>query len=744
MQTQNDPKRTTEPAAMLSMRDMLISMTQRTNQIDAPKVSDTEEAVVIPTVLSDDDEDDIEVHVAAITERKSQNETAINRSSDEQNESDSDSDSDDQAPGVNLETVQVANPAEPQAENQAPGPDVNPNTVPVANPAEPQVENQAPGPVVNLEAAPVANPAAEGNEELPIPELSWKLERVFENAEECATFIAAEGCWSKGKHLLLAKGEKQEYRCNKVKKRGPQCTGGIHTVYNFEPNNPKVELHRKTMVHNHENSKNQTFKVSDEIRKVITDHVDNKKSLKTILHVLRAMDLAVQPRKTQIESVIKQYRRQKYGNPKADIMDFVKFHDDHKEIPEDEDKAFVVGFERSELEADDKWIRMFVSTKRLLSMSVDAECLHADGTYKTNCQNYPLIVIGTTDNARKFHLVGLALTKRETADDYRFAFESVKNGMMAVNERTIKARAVISDAAPAIFNGYAKVFDHLTVRIMCWYHVMYNFQKYKFNSQANRKLAKEDLNKMHLLYDEKIFDQAAKLFVQKWTDVELNFIQSFENSFIKQNKYWFNGSSYHIPLTNNGTESFNSSLKVHQLFWEKKPMSEFKLRLLQILGERSKEYVMDKAHSVKEVQLTPQVQLKGYEYSKTKKEFFPIEVEKNIFKVYVFANANDRFQLTNEDVDAFVNTDWTTFTSFEELIEAAFQMHCISLDGDLNNWRNARCTCPAFSKEYICKHVVALFYRGGLLKPPANLPEFLEPNPKRGRKAKAKKGLGRE
>lgn len=690
MQTQNDPKRT-EPVAMLSMREMLISMTQRTNQIDI--VSDTAKIVVIPMVLSDDDEEDIDVHVAAITERKKQNETAVDESSDGENESndhENEGDNDDQAP-----------------------------------------------------AAPVANQAAE-NEELPIPDLKWKLERVFENKEVCDKFIAAEGCWSKGNHYLLTKGEKQEYRCNKVKRRGPQCTGAIRAIYNFEPNNPKVELYRKTMVHNHENSKNQIFKVSDELRKVIIDLVDANKSLKTIQHVVRAMELAVQPRKTQIESIIKQHRRQKIGNAKADIMDFVKFYNDHKEIPEDQDKAFVVNFERSEPEADDKWIRMFVSTKRLLSMSVDAECLHADGTYKTNCPNYPVIVIGTTDKARKFHLVGLALTKRETADDYRFVFESIKNGMMTVSGRNIIARTVVSDAAPAIFNGYAKVFDHPTVRIMCWYHVMYNFQKYKFNSQANRKLAKEDLQQMHLLYDEKIFDQAAKLFVQKWTDAELNFVQSFENSFIKQNKYWFNGSSYHTPLTNNGTESFNSSLKVHQTYWEKKPISEFKLRLLQILVERSKEYIMDKNHAVTEVPLIPQIQMKGYEYSKTKKEFFSVEVEKGKFKVYVFANANGRFEIANEDVDAFVNTDWTTFTSFEELIEAAAQIHCISIDTTSNNWRTARCTCPAFSSEYICKHVLALFYRGGMLNPPANLPEFLEPNPKRGRKAKAKKGLGRQ
>lgn len=160
----------------LSFRDMLINMSQGTNPIDTSEASDTAEGIFIPTVSSDDDEEDIDVHIAAITERKSQAEVAANELGNEENESD------DQgaAPGINS--------TERQIENQAAGPVANLET------AEPQAENQAGDPIANPKAAPGANPAVVENEELPIPELKWKLERVFENKEECDKFIAAEGC----------------------------------------------------------------------------------------------------------------------------------------------------------------------------------------------------------------------------------------------------------------------------------------------------------------------------------------------------------------------------------------------------------------------------------------------------------------------------------------------------------------------------------------------------------------------
>lgn len=122
------------------------------------------------------------------------------------------------------------------------------------------------------------------DEEFPVPVVVWVMKKRFPNAAECSKFIESENCWTKGKHLMLAKGEKQEYRCAKVKKRGAQCTAGIYTLFNYEPNNTEVILFRKNLVHNHENSTNQVFKMNEEFKKLITDLYDTGDKFKAILY----------------------------------------------------------------------------------------------------------------------------------------------------------------------------------------------------------------------------------------------------------------------------------------------------------------------------------------------------------------------------------------------------------------------------------------------------------------------------
>lgn len=460
----------------------------------------------------------------------------------------------------------------------------------------------------------IENEEVENVVELPVVKAIWILEKTFPNAEECQKFIdelQSEATWRKGNNRKQKKGVKREYNCNKVKTRGPQCATGLYTLSQFEPNNPEVNLYRSNLAHNHDDLPNQVFKIPEETKKIITDLHDKNETFKGILFKFRQMELDYMPRDTQVQSVITDYQRKKFGSSKAEISSFVDFYEENKAIPADQDKAFVVDFQRSETGATDNWIRIFVSTTRLLENAVDAECIHADGTYKLNSLNYPLIVVGVTDKARRFHLIGLALTKRETKEDYAFVFGAVKNAMFKQLGRSIVAGASISDSSPAIFNGYEMTFDHLTVRIMCWFHVKYNVRKYKFTSQENRKLANRDLTTMHHLFYEVIFDAAAKLFIEKWKTKEIEFIQKFENSFIKQNKYWFFGARDKTPIHNNALESFNGSIKIHQTHWERKPISEFKFRLLEIVSERSKEYFMDKDPFEHEAPVTREVQQKG-------------------------------------------------------------------------------------------------------------------------------------
>ena len=45
-----------------------------------------------------------------------------------------------------------------------------------------------------------------------------------------------------------------------------------------------------------------------------------------------------------------------------------------------------------------------------------------------------------------------------------------------------------------------------------------------------------------------------------------------------------------------------------------------------------------------------------------------------------------------------------SFGSFSQYVSTALGYWCISIPVDSSDWPNAKCTCPAYLKNYVCKH----------------------------------------
>jgi hypothetical protein len=131
-------------------------------------------------------------------------------------------------------------------------------------------------------------------------------------------------------------------------------------------------------------------------------------------------------------------------------------------------------------------LRFFVTIKRLLQITSNAEVLCADGTYKLNWHGYPLIVVGTADRARKNHPFGIGLSTKETWDDFAFMFKAIKTGAQEVHSIDFQPLYLMSDAAPAIGNGARATWPSIPIA-MCWAHVAANLQK-KFSMIEDKQL----------------------------------------------------------------------------------------------------------------------------------------------------------------------------------------------------------------------------------------------------------------
>lgn len=147
---------------------------------------------------------------------------------------------------------------------------------------------------------------------------------------------------------------------------------------------------------------------------------------------------------------------------------------------------------------------------------------------------------------------------------------------------------VMADAAAAISNGFKSVFPEESVILMCFAHVIRAIDRRKLANPVNKKDIKNDLRTLKTSYDKKSFDKGCILFLDKWRDAEPDFVAYFKNYWIKRNQNWYNGAHLLTPSTNNGLEGFNGNLKIHDTFYKRRGLSEFKFRLLEIMSDRSR------------------------------------------------------------------------------------------------------------------------------------------------------------
>lgn len=124
----------------------------------------------------------------------------------------------------------------------------------------------------------------------------------------------------------------------------------------------------------------------------------------------------------------------------------------------------------------------------------------------------------------------------------------------------------------------------------------------------------------------------------------------------------------------------------------------------------------------------------SYHWAKSQKEV--ICVQDDILKQY-FIPARDLESISQTDLKKYRNKNWTTFNQFKK----SFDIWCLEVKND-SDWKMSTCTCPAFLKNYICKHIVGMAIRLKIWKPPPSAKALpIGEKRKRGRPAKARRAL---
>jgi len=99
--------------------------------------------------------------------------------------------------------------------------------------------------------------------------------------------------------------------------------------------------------------------------------------------------------------------------------------------------------------------------------------LQCDATYKLVWQGYPVLLAGTTDRSRVFHPFALAITKSKSTEDFQFLFAAIHNAHL-----DWAPCILLADGSEAITNAFIAVFGEPLVRLMCYFHVKENIEKF--------------------------------------------------------------------------------------------------------------------------------------------------------------------------------------------------------------------------------------------------------------------------
>lgn len=66
---------------------------------------------------------------------------------------------------------------------------------------------------------------------------------------------------------------------------------------------------------------------------------------------------------------------------------------------------------------------------------------------------------------------------------------------------------------------------------------------------------------MQLAPNRATFEMMSKLFCEKWSSVEPDFVAYFQKEWLGPHCNWFEGAAYYTATTNNGQESHNAVIK---------------------------------------------------------------------------------------------------------------------------------------------------------------------------------------
>lgn len=544
----------------------------------------------------------------------------------------------------------------------------------------------------------------------------------FDNRHQAEEALQKEDTWSLNYYHETEEGKKKYYRCNKLKKRGPQCSAKMYLL--LESISDSVLMFKANAKHDHDKKIefSSSHGLTDPVKAEINKLFQLKMKPQEIMQNLTKMTHIKPPKISQLRNYLSIQRRAVNDRPTISLTELEAWILSHTKLPLNPHEVFIISYK-----IDETTFHFAISTKHLIEISKNLNVVHSDSRYKIIWQGFPVFVCGTTDQNQKFHPLCLVVTSIEKKEVFKLIFEGLQKVIQNWYQSTWSPKVLVCDGTKSIQNAFIEVFgDNVVVRT-CWVHTKNKIQEW-IKKLRNKELGIEilgDIDALHAITNPNIFDSASEAFLQKYKH-QFEFIEYFKEHWLVQNRNWFLGAIPNSPSTNKALESFNKVIKDSDTVRKHLPLSRFLVVVKAIVNQWSTKYTTNPAK-------IPYISLKNwiesYQWAKLSKEVTLLHRQDNNYCYQIPAGQAQKCEIFEEQ--------WKSFDDFKI---QNFSKWVVSLPMEKNNWRQGNCNCPNFSKMYVCKHLIGLAIRLKYVVPPVEAQNIGEKR-KRGRPSKEKKGL---
>lgn len=585
-----------------------------------------------------------------------------------------------------------------------------------------------------------------------IEPVNWSPVGCYDSKDAVDKYVASHSCFYEQSRNETKAGITIYYYCNKViTKDSSRCPVKLKIFQSKKTLTFGVSV--STFIHDHTELKLKKVEFSQAMRReTFTMKMQfNMRPKLIVKHLERRFPNEHLPSVAQVRAILREERRIEIP-PTVSYGQLIEWCKALSKTPADKDQGFVLDHF---YDGVDNSFAFVLSTLRLLKNAANQSNICADGTYKVVWQHFPMIIVGFVDRQNHFHVIAVCVTSNERTNEYRFVFRTIKKAIETHTNTIFEPNVLISDAAPAIRNGFYDTFETATQNVICYVHVLRNLRKAPLKNKANRDAIINDVKVLHKSADEREFQTACSLFIQKWTQDEEEFCSYFQSQWLQEDtQNWYCGYSPFVPAHNNGQEGFNNHVKKDHLMRELLPFDTFKIVSIEMVSEMSKVYEPGNAiERVKIVSNTPNITNDLYReaHEWINNDAVTLAEMSNApeteSKIFIASSPKYEEKTKSTSVDELAAIDCENFDDFDSYRENCYRMvYRINIKCNKKTWATeSTCCCSDFYSNFICKHIIGLAFHLNLKKIPKEATSTrIEKNRTRGRSAKAKKALQKQ